>query len=220
MILCINNVLNATQLSAIETQIAADPAAFETGATTAGWHAKAVKNNEQAGGTTAVAVCDLVQATLRANAVFRAAAHPKQLNRMMLSRYRPGMEYGTHVDDPLMGSVRNDMSFTLFLRDPASYDGGALIIESSEGDNAIKLSAGSLVLYPTTSLHRVEQVTRGERLAVVGWVRSFIRHAEDREILFDIENTIAALRTANADRAVLDRLFKIRANLVRKWAED
>jgi PKHD-type hydroxylase len=119
-----------------------------------------------------------------------------------------------------MAGIRTDLSFTLFLSDPDSYDGGALVIDGSDGENEVKLPAGSLVLYPTTTLHRVQEVTRGERLAVVGWVRSFIRNAEDREILFDLENVIASLRSNNADRALLDHILKIRANLLRKWVED
>jgi PKHD-type hydroxylase len=126
------------------------------------------------------------------------------------------MAYGTHVDDPLMGGTRTDLSFTLFLSDPTTYDGGALVVEASDGANEIKLPAGSLVLYPATTLHHVQQVTRGERLAVVGWVRSFIRNTEDREILFDLENLIASQK----DRIVLDQLLKIRANLMHKWVED
>jgi PKHD-type hydroxylase len=95
-----------------------------------------------------------------------------------------------------------------------------LVIEGNDGENAIKLPAGSMVLYPTTSLHRVAEVTRGERLVVVGWVRSFIRHAEQREILFDLDQTAAALVAAKTDRSVTDRIFKTRNNLIRMWAED
>lgn len=216
----IANILDAARLTAITDQITANPQTFERGDATAGWHARAVKNNEQASGNMANAVRDMVEAALLAHPVFKAAALPKKIIRTLVSRYKLGMAYGTHVDDPLMGGIRTDLSFTLFLSDPASYDGGALVIEASDGSNEVKLPAGSLVLYPTTTLHRVQEVTRGERLAVVGWVRSFIRSAENREILFDLENTIATLRATNADRAVLDQLFKIRANLMRKWVED
>jgi PKHD-type hydroxylase len=212
----IANILDAARLTAITDQIIANPQAFERGDATAGWHAKAVKNNEQAAGTVANAVRDMVEAALLAHPVFKAAALPKQIIRTLVSRYKPGMAYGTHVDDPLMGGTRTDLSFTLFLSDPTSYDGGALVIEASDGSNEVKLPAGSLVLYPATTLHHVQKVTRGERLAVVGWVRSFIRSAEDREILFDLENLIATQK----DRTVLDQLLKLRANLMRKWVED
>ena len=94
------------------------------------------------------------------------------------------------------------------------------MIEGNDGENAIKLSAGSVVVYPATSLHRVAEVTRGERLVVVGWVRSFIRNGEQREILFDLDQTVAALIGTKADRAITDRVFKTRNNLTRMWAED
>lgn len=220
MILYIHDVIDRAHLQAIVEKAQADPDVFGDGRKTAGWHAKAVKNNEQAQGAAAQAISDMIAKMLLAHPVFKAAAMPKQFVKVLLSRYRPSMAYGTHVDDALMGGIRTDLSFTLFLTDPASYEGGALIVEGNDGDTDVKLPAGSLVLYPTTSLHRVDPVTRGERLAVVGWVRSYIRSHEDREILFDLENTIAALREAKADRAIMDRLFKVRANLIRKWAED
>jgi len=220
MILYIHGVLDDAHIKAIVDKARSEPAAFADGRKTAGWHANTVKNNEQAPAATAQAASEMVRKALLAHPVFKAAAVPKQFVKILLSRYQPGMAYGTHVDDALMGGVRTDLSFTLFLTDPASYDGGALIVEGNEGDTEVKLPAGSLVLYPTTTLHRVEPVTRGERLAIAGWVRSYVRSHEEREILFDLENTIAALREAKADRAILDRLFKVRANLIRKWADD
>lgn len=220
MFLQIQDVLSASQVEAIRKRIASHPEDFEDGRKTAGWHAKTVKDNEQAKGETAAAIREVVEKTLLAHPVFKAAAMPRSFVRTMVSRYRPGMAYGTHVDDALMGGVRTDLSFTIFLSEPGSYDGGALVVEGNDGDTEIKLPTGSLVLYPTTTLHRVSEVTRGERIAFVGWVRSYIRSHEDREILFDLENVIATLRQSNADRALLDRLFKVKANLVRKWAED
>ena len=157
---------------------------------------------------------------LLANTAFRSIARPKDFVNMLASRYQPGMAYGTHVDNALMGGVRTDLSFTLFLKEPDSYEGGALVIEGNDGESEIKLPAGSLVLYPTTTLHHVSEVTSGERLAIVGWVRSYVRSHENRETLFDLENSIASLRLANVDRAILDRLLKVKANLMRGWVED
>jgi len=220
MFLQIHGVLDGPRVKALREKIEADPEAFRDGRKTAGWHAKDVKNNEQAKGDAATAVTEMVRQALLQNPVFKAAANPKSFVKLLLSRYRPGMAYGSHVDDALMGGIRTDLSFTLFLTEPGTYEGGALVIEGNDGDTEVKLPAGSLVLYPTTTLHRVEPVTKGERLAVVGWVRSYIRSHEDREILFDLENAIAALRQAGAERAVMDRLLKVKANLLRKWAED
>ncbi len=220
MFLQIQNVLSAAQVEAIRERVESHPQDFEDGRRTAGWHAKAVKDNEQAKGDTAAAIREVVEKSLLAHPVFKAAAMPKSFVKTLVSRYRPGMSYGTHVDDALMGGVRTDLSFTLFLSEPETYDGGALVIEGNDGDSEIKLPPGSLVLYPTTTLHRVSEVTRGERLAFVGWVRSYIRSHEDREILFDLENVIATLRQSGSDRAILDRLLKVKANLLRNWAED
>ncbi len=220
MLIQIHGVLDAARVKALKERIEAGPEAFEDGRKTAGWHAKDVKNNEQAKGDAAAAVIKMAGDILLQHPVFKAAANPKSFVKLMVSRYRPGMAYGTHVDDALMGGIRTDLSFTLFLAEPDTYEGGALVIEGNDGDTEVKLPAGSLVLYPTTTLHRVEPVTKGERLAVVGWVRSYIRSHEDREILFDLENAIAALRQAGAGRTTMDRLLKVRANLLRKWAED
>jgi len=220
MILYVHDVMDKAHLQAVMDKVQADPQAFEDGRKTTGWHAKTVKDNEQIKSGAADAITAMIAKTLLAHPVFKAAAIPKSFVKILVSRYRPGMSYGTHVDDALMGGVRTDLSFTLFLKEPSDYDGGALIIEGNEGDTEVKLPAGSLVLYPTTSLHRVDPVTRGERLAIVGWIRSYVRSHEDREMLFDLENTIAALREAKADRAIMDRLFKVRTNLIRKWADD
>jgi PKHD-type hydroxylase len=193
---------------------------FTSGKTTAGWYAKDVKHNDQSTGPAALAVMEEAKAALLAHAVFVSAARPKTFVKTLVSRYRPGMHYGSHVDDALMGGVRTDMSFTLFLADADAYDGGELVIEGHDGDTEVKLPAGSLVLYPTTSLHHVREVTRGERLAVVGWVRSFIRAAEQRETLFELDQVVAGLRAAGVDRAVMNPVLKVRNTLTRMWAED
>lgn len=220
MILQISEVLPREQITEAYARLTGEGAGFASGKATAGWYVREIKQNEQAGGEVADEVLSRVRQALMANAVFRSAARPKEFVRVLISRYRPGMAYGTHVDDALMEGKRTDMSFTLFLSDPANYDGGELVIEGNDGDSDIKLGPGSLVLYPTTSLHRVNEVTRGERLAVVGWVRSFIRSPEQRETLFDLDQAIAGLQGSGVARQVSDRIFKVRNNLTRMWAED
>lgn len=220
MLLQIADVLNANRVKSLLAGLQREHDSFVSGKATAGSQAKAVKNNDQSAGAAAQVAIAAVREVLNDNLIFKAAARPKDILGMLVSRYREGMSYGSHVDDALMGGKRTDLSFTFFLSKPEDYDGGELVIESNDGENAIKLPAGSLVLYPTTSLHRVTEVTRGERLVVVGWVRSFIRHAEQREILFDLEQTAAALVAAKTDRSITDRVFKTRNNLIRMWAED
>ncbi len=218
MIVQIENVLRAEAVEDLRQALRSET--FTPGSATAGWHARGVKTNEQSSGPAARKAIATVEAALLAHPVFRAVARPKQLTGLLVSRYGPGMAYGTHIDDAMMGGIRTDLSFTVFLADPFSYDGGELVIEGNDGDQAVKLTAGAAVVYPTTSLHRVAEVTRGERLVVVGWVRSLVRRGDQREILFDLDQTIATLKDTGAPRAMLDRVLKVRANLLRMWAED
>ena len=120
----------------------------------------------------------------------------------------------------MMRGMRSDLSFTLFLADPDSYDGGELVIEQSAGEQSFKLEAGAMILYPTTTLHRVEAVTRGCRVVAFGWVRSFVRSAERREILFDLERARRQLFDQEGKTPIFDLLSKSNANLLRMWAED
>ncbi len=210
-------------ITPVEAQVlreAASDLQFDDGRKTAGRFAAAVKANDQAISAPALdAVLAKVELALAGNAVFRSAARPKALTRLILSRYRQGQTYGLHVDDALMQGLRTDLSFTLFLAEPDSYDGGALIIEDHFEARAIKLNPGDMIVYPSTTLHRVEEVTRGERLAVVGWVQSLIRNPEQREILFDLDQSVEAVHAAEGKSALFDRLAKTRSNLLRMWAE-
>ncbi len=220
MLLRLSKVLNEDTLKTLRT-MAEDPEAFEEGTKTAGWSARMVKNNRQLKpGARQATVAKCVEQALRDNTVFMAAARPKRFCRIMLSRYEPGMAYGTHIDDPIIDHTRTDLSFTLFLSDPADYEGGALIIEGSDRHTAIRLDAGDMILYPTTALHRVDEVKRGVRLACVGWVRSMIRLEAHREILFDLDMASRAIFDKDGKSPVFDRLAKVRSNLTRLWAED
>jgi PKHD-type hydroxylase len=193
---------------------------WEDGKRTAGAHARAVKSNAQAKASPARdAVLRKVEASLLADPAFASAARPKGFVRMLVSRYEGGQAYGTHVDDALMAGGRTDLSFTLFLSDPASYTGGELVIVDRLEDRAVKLGPGEVIVYPSDTLHRVEPVTDGVRYAVVGWVTSWIRDPAKREILVDLDAAIAEVQAAGQDRAGIDRLSRTRSNLIRMWAE-
>jgi len=214
----IADVLTASELRLAET-VFKQKDAFEDGARTAGRIAKSVKRNEQAKREGLAAdFTALIEKRLRKNEVFRAAARPRDFIRILLSRYTEGMEYGLHSDDAFMDGMRVDLSFTLFLAAPETYEGGELIVEEPAGERFVKLNAGSLVLYPSTTLHRVAAVTKGERRAAVGWVRSLVRGAEERETLFDVA---LALRQAEeaGNRALTDRLLKVQGALLRRWGD-
>lgn len=195
--------------------------AFTDGRDTAGWAAGLVKRNAQADADPlADQWRDTIAATVRASTLFCLATYPKRIIGPLLSRYRPGDSYGVHVDEPLLDGVRSDLSFTLFLSDPSTYDGGELVLDTSAGEDAVKLPAGSAVVYPATLLHRVAPVTRGTRYAAVGWVRSYIRSAEHREVLFDLETARQAHFRSQGKTAEFDLLSKVAANLTRMWCDD
>ena len=154
------------------------------------------------------------------NEVFRLAVRPKALSALLFSRYEKSMHYGTHVDDALIDGMRSDVSFTLFLSNPEEYDGGELTIESTSGEETFQLAAGSLVAYPSTTLHQVANVTCGARLAAAGWARSYIRDAARRELLFDLDTARRQMFARDGKSAEFDLVSKSCANLMRMWAED
>jgi PKHD-type hydroxylase len=220
MLLCIADVLDPETCAEARSRL--EEARFIDGKATAGWHARLVKDNRQADPRDRS--LDSLRASLKerllASPLFQLAVRPKALSPLLLSRYEPGMAYGRHVDDALMGGLRSDVSFTLFLAEPDRYAGGELVIETTGGEQAIKLEAGSAVVYPSTTLHRVEPVCEGVRLAAVGWARSYLRHAEQREILFDLETARRQVFERNGKGEAFDLLSKATANLLRLWAED
>lgn len=199
-------------------EVAAD-ADFADGRGTAGGAAERVKHNEQAQPDQVAGALRLVEQRLRACELFHQAARPAAFPRLLLSRYGPGMQYGTHVDQALIAEQRTDLSFTLFLTGPEDYDGGELVIEDTSGERAWKLPAGDLLLYPSIFLHRVNEVTRGERLAVVGWVTSRVRDPGERELLFDLEQAVRAEWHSGGASEQLGRLSRIRNNLLRRWVD-
>jgi PKHD-type hydroxylase len=219
MLLSIADVLSAADVEDVRTGLAT--ATFVDGKATAGWSARLVKSNLQASrGPDLERVRGLIDTRLREHPVFALAVRPKTILGPMFSRYEPGHAYGTHVDDALMGGVRTDVSFTLFLADPDNYDGGELVIDTAAGEEAFKLPPGSAVAYPSSTLHRVTPVTRGARLAAIGWVRSFVRDPAQRELLFDLETARRRLFDREGKSADGDLLAKCAANLVRMWCDD
>ncbi len=222
MIFGINEVLTPEELKLIIESL--DKADFVDGKTTAGWHAKFVKNNRQ---LNRQASCfkdlhELVKSALKRNTLFQSAAQPKIIHSIVFSRYEKGMSYGRHVDNAFMGNQefwRSDVSFTLFLSSPASYQGGELVIECSDDERIYKLEAGSMIVYPSSTLHRVEPVIEGVRLAVVGWVQSLIRDPNEREILFDLDTARRSIFAKEGKTIEFDLLSKSYANLLRKWGD-
>ncbi|UZQ52965.1 Fe2+-dependent dioxygenase [Trichothermofontia sichuanensis B231] len=222
MIVCIDNVLTSEELEQIQLSLASGE--FVDGKLTAGTYAKIVKENYQLKGDSDVAkdVRAIVNQALKRNALFQAAVRPKIIRPPLFSRYEAGMSYGTHTDNALMGDdvlTRSDVSLTLFLSDPNTYSGGELVIDTSLGEQFFKLAAGAMIVYPSTFLHRVAEVTEGVRLAAVTWVQSIIRDAHEREMLFELDTVQRALFEKHGKTVEFDLLCKLHANLLRKWAD-
>jgi PKHD-type hydroxylase len=225
MMLILEDVLTPQRVAEVANELAT--ARFEDGRVTAGYQSAVVKHNGQLAEDDPLAkrLGAEIIAALDRNLLFQSAALPDQIFPPLFNRYTGGEAFGTHVDNafrPLRagGRVRTDLSATLFLSPPDSYDGGALVIEDMAGDRAFKLPAGHMLLYPATTLHRVEPVTRGTRLASFFWVRSLVADAHRRSLLFDMDIAIQSLRQrmGDADPALVT-LTGVYHNLLRGWAQ-
>jgi PKHD-type hydroxylase len=220
MLLYIADLLDKETVTRLTTWLA--DAKFEDGRTTAGADAAKVKNNEQVDRSDPhlADMQKLVTDALWDHQLFMMAAQPARIRPPLFSRYWPGMTYGNHVDNPIMGGMRTDVSMTIFLSDPATYEGGELVLESTAGEQEVKLPPGSAIVYPTTALHRVAPVKSGQRLAAVTWARSLVRDPAKREILFDLETAQLSLSEQHGKTNEVDLIAKTHANLLRLWAED
>ncbi len=224
MLVRIDKLVPEDLLRSMQSQLAA--AAFEDGRLTAGIDARAVKNNQQLPKDSPLAkeLGDALLQHLLARPEVMRTLFPKRISAPMFSAYRAGMEYGSHVDNGVMGSpsglIRSDIAMTIFLSDPASYAGGDLVIEDNGlGYHRIRLPAGSAFAYPATSLHRVEQVTGGTRHACVLWLQSQIRDPGQRRILVDLDVALGHLRAKGPDSTELKLVAAAYNNLLRLWAD-
>ena len=223
MLITISNVLDGDQLTLLQGLIPA--LTWKDGAETAGHVAKQVKHNQQAELSSGVGpkIEKVLHHAVIGNPVLKAAAIPHRFSNFLLSKTETGGGYGLHIDNPFMQAgahaLRTDLSFTLFLSSPQDYAGGELVIEHSGQCHALKPEAGDLILYPSTSLHKVATVTSGVRLACVGWIESRIKHAADRETLFDLSNLNAELQPRfDEQSAEMLMLSKVMANLKRRFS--
>lgn len=219
MIFTIPNLFSPEEVAALREQLAS--AEMVDGKVTAGWHAKAIKQNQQldAKHSAAKPLIDQVRQTILKHPLFQAAARPRQVHTVRFNRYSDGMSYGRHTDNALMNGHRSDLSFTLFLSDPDSYAGGELVVEGIDSEQPYKLPAGSALVYPSSNLHRVEPVTSGVRWAAVGWVQSQIRDPSRREILFELDTARRSLFKQHGKTDEFDLITKSLTNLMRQWVE-
>lgn len=214
-------LLSPERVNALRQELEVADAPWRPGAETAGWHARTVKTNQQLarGSTLHSRIATEVTEALQRHPLVQSAALPVRLHSLRISRCDPGEGYGRHVDNAFMADGRSDLSFTLFCSDPQTYSGGALVIEEPGGEEAIRLPAGHAIVYPSSLLHRVEPVDSGTRLAVVGWIQSRIRNAEQRELLFELDTARRTLFAREGKSEVFDLLCRSYANLLRLWGE-
>ncbi|OAM52279.1 Fe2+-dependent dioxygenase [Methylovorus sp. MM2] len=226
MLIEIPNVLSKVQVA--ECRQLMDSAEWVDGNVTSGYQSAQVKNNMQLpeGSPVARQIGDLIQDVLGASPLFISAALPLKVFPPLFNRYESGQAFGTHVDNAirhLRGTnfrLRSDLSATLFFSEPDEYDGGELTIEDTFGEQKVKLSAGSMVLYPSSSLHHVTPVTRGSRVSSFFWMQSMVRDDGQRTLLFQLDTAIQKL---TADRGAKDleviSLTGVYHNLLRRWAD-
>ena len=225
MLITIPDVLTAEQVKQMRAKL--DAADWVDGKVTAGYQAQHVKENQQLpeGSPLAVELGEVVLGGLARSPLFMSAALPLRVFPPMFNRYSGGGHFGTHVDTAIRQLVttgqriRTDVSATLFLTAPEEYDGGELIVEDTYGAHSVKLPAGHMVLYPATSLHRVEPVTRGARVSSFFWIQSMIRTDADRTMLFDLDRSIQKLAVESPGNPIGVQLTGAYHNLLRRWAE-
>ncbi len=225
MILHIPNVLSKEQL--IECRKLLNEADWIDGKTTAGSQAVNVKNNFQLHEKDSLTTYlrEIITSSLSSNPLFISSALPSHIISPFFNRYENGGNYGNHVDNAIMydmqkqKSYRTDISCSLFFTDPEEYEGGEIVIEDTFGTHEVKLPAGDLILYPSTSLHRVEPVTSGVRMVSFMWVQSMIRSAWRRSILFELDNTIQSLRLKYGETQESINLSIHYHKLIQEWAE-
>lgn len=223
MLLAIPGVLKPDEVALARSWLA--DARFVDGRLTAGAAARRVKSNEEvdAGSVDLDQLNRLVMGNLTRHPVYRAGAMPLHAASPMYARYQPGMAYGDHLDDPVMGAdgliYRSDVSVTVFLNAPEDYDGGELVIRTPFGEQRVKLPAGDGVLYPSGSIHQVSPVTRGERLVALTWVQSMVRDPAQRELLYGLNAAREKLLRDAPDAEETAQVNAAYLNLVRMWSE-
>lgn len=223
MLVTIPNVLNDEDIRVIQDLMAT--ANFREGTASAGSEAKRVKNNHEMfiSEVETQRLNNLVMGKLIKHPDYIATAFAAKIAAPYYAKYTTGMNYGNHVDDPIMGPpnqrYRSDISITIFLNGAKEYDGGELIINTSFGEQSIKLNAGDVVLYPSSSTHRVAEVTRGERLVAVTWLQSTVRDPAKREILYNISQARESLIQSAPTASETTQLSNAYMNLVRMWSD-
>ena len=224
MLLVIPDVLSHTKLNEIQSILA--NATFVDGRLSAGSSAVRVKHNQELPphAEQQQRLNQLVMNTLVQHPMFQQAALPHRIASPFYARYTQGQAYGDHIDDPVMGPApgqryRSDVACTVFLNSPEAYTGGELVVRTTFGNQTIKLPAGHAVIYPSSSLHQVSEVTGGERLVAVTWIQSLVRDPARRELLYELSQARDSLMQTQPDANVTKQVDHSYVNLVRMWSD-
>ena len=212
-----HQLLNAQEINLLKTNLNLQDTPWEDGKKTAGNHAAKVKDNLQLDRSSNISkkCAGLIEEKILNDVLIKSFALPKRIHGTMFTKSLQGMRYGRHIDNAFMSSGRADLSFTIFLNEKDKYSGGELFIEGLNSEDKFKLDSGGIIIYPSTYLHSVLEVLRGERLVVVGWIESYVKSIEEREYLFDLDAGARNLLAKHGRSDELDLIFKSYANLLR-----
>jgi len=212
-----HQLLNAEEINFIVKELEQENQGWEDGKITAGSHASILKNNLQLNRNSEVSKknSQLINKKILSNQLIKSFSLPKRIHGIMFTKSSNNMQYGRHIDNPYMSSGRSDLSFTLSLTNRDFYKGGELIIETMNSEEKFKLNAGEIIIYPSSYLHSVNEVTNGERLVCVGWIESYVKSTEEREYLFDLDAGARGLLAKHGRSDEIDLIFKSYSNLLR-----
>ena len=213
-----HQLLNSEELGIVIKNLHKEELFWEDGKKTAGIHAAKVKNNLQLKRDSSFSkkFSELITKKILSNELIKSFALPKKVHGTIFSKSTKGMKYGRHIDNAYMSSGRADLSFTIFLSSKDDYEGGELSIEYFNSEEKFKLNSGEIIVYPSTYLHSVEEVSSGERLVFLGWIESYVKSIEEREYLFDLDAAARSLLVKYGRSNEVDLIFKSYSNLLRR----
>ena len=216
-----HQLLNPQEINLLKNNLFIKDLPWEDGKKTAGNHAAKVKNNLQLDRSSNISkkCTELIEKKILNDVLIKSFALPKKIHGTMITKSLEGMKYGRHIDNAYMPTGRADLSFTIFLNEKDKYKGGELLIESLNSESKFKLDIGGIILYPSTYLHSVEEVIKGERLVFIGWIESYVKSIEEREYLFDLDAAARSLLTKYGRSEEVDLVFKSYSNLLRRLGD-
>ncbi len=216
-----NSLINQLEALQIVNKLKAEKSLWQDGKKTAGRHAAEIKSNLQLDKNSELSIelRDIIVNKIISNPLIKSFTLPSLIHGVMFTQSLTGDGYGSHIDNPYMTTGRSDLSFTLFLNAPEDYEGGELCIQTINKTEKIKLSAGEIIIYPSTKLHSVAEVKDGERHVCVGWIQSYVQNNEDRNFLFGLDAGAKGLLSKHGRSDELDLIFQAYSNLLRRLGD-